>query len=106
MLKEIRKGLLSKALLTKDNIRELTDELVTKGKLTEEDASEFADSLAAMGERHWIDMEKALSSAIESVLRKMDVAGKAEVRGLGRKTDAIEERLSAVEAILREKKES
>ena len=101
MFELIKKTLLTGvglAVMTKDKIEEATKKLVDQAKISREDAQKLADELVELGEQRWTDLEKAVTEITRKGMDSLDICRQSDLRDLIAKIEALEQRLSTVEA--------
>jgi polyhydroxyalkanoate synthesis regulator phasin len=98
MLEKVRKGLfagLGGVLLTKDKVEDLTKHLARESKMDEKQVKSLVDELIETGQGQWEDFEEAVR---EVVRKSMDVGSGQDLRDLKGSIDALERRMSGLEA--------
>ena len=70
--------------LTKEKSKEWVEQLVRKGEIAREEAPEFLRQVAKRGEEVSAELDKRISSAVESLSKSMDFATKSDLDELRR----------------------
>ena len=81
--------------LTKEKSREWVDQLVKKGEIAREEAPEFLRQLAKRGEEVSSELDKRISSAVDSFSRSMDFATKSDLDELRKEIRDLASKLEA-----------
>ncbi len=109
MLKEIKQGLfagLGAVLLTKDKVDEAVQKLVKESKINKAEAEKLTRELVDSGEKQWEDLEASLGKSVRKGVQSLDIASKKELQALKRKVKKLEGRMTLIEEMLQDKKES
>lgn len=95
MIDFIKKSLLTGiglALKTKDEAKSLAGDIADKLKLSEEEGTRFKDDLMKRYDEMWEDLEKRIEKRVQSVIDKMELAKKSDIRALDDKINALEKK--------------
>lgn len=77
------------AFMTKEKIEELRKDLVERGKMTKEEGREFVDDLAKKSEQAKADMEKKVQELVADRLAKMKVATTDDLADLRKQIEEL-----------------
>jgi polyhydroxyalkanoate synthesis regulator phasin len=83
------------AALTKDKVEQLAKEYIEKGEMTEKQGRELVDEFMKKSEQARKDIETKLEDTVQKVLKKMNIATKADVAGLEERLKTLEQRGAA-----------
>lgn len=77
------------ALLTKDKIKELSQELVKRGDLTEKEGKELVQELIEKSKTAQKALEGKVEEATKGLLAKLNLATKDDISALHKKIDTL-----------------
>jgi polyhydroxyalkanoate synthesis regulator phasin len=80
------------AALTRDKVEQLAKEYIEKGEMTEKQGRELVDEFMKKSEQARKDIETKLEDTVQKVLKKMNLATKADVAGLEERLKTLEQR--------------
>ncbi|MCI5180491.1 MAG: hypothetical protein D3915_12145 [Candidatus Electrothrix sp. AU1_5] len=105
-MKELLKNMLytgvGAAFLTRDKVDEIRKELVERGKLTKEEGKEFVDDLIKKSDCARNQLEIWLNRQVEERIQAMEFATSAELNELRSKVEELE---AALQTTLKSKEE-
>jgi polyhydroxyalkanoate synthesis regulator phasin len=105
-MKELLKNMLytgvGAAFLTRDKVDEIRKELVERGKLTKEEGKEFVDDLIKKSDCARNQLEIWLNRQVEERIQAMEFATSAELNELRNKVEELE---AALQTTLKSKEE-
>lgn len=105
-MKELLKNMLytgvGAAILTRDKVDEIRKELVERGKLTKEEGKEFVDDLIKKSDCARNQLEIWLNRQVEERIQAMEFATSAELNELRSKVEELE---AALQTTLKSKEE-
>ena len=81
------------AVLTKEKAEELVKELTQQAKLSEQEGKELFDGLLKQSEQARTDFQAKVDDAVETVVKRLNLATKDEVESLKAKLDALSAKL-------------
>ncbi len=81
------------AVLTKEKAEELVKELTQQAKLSEQEGKELFDGLLKQSEQARTDFQAKVDDAVETVVKRLNLATKDEVESLKVKLDALSAKL-------------
>ena len=81
------------AVLTKEKAEELVKELTQQAKLSEQEGKELFDGLLKQSEQARTDFQSKVDEAVETVVKRLNLATKDEVESLKSKLDALSAKL-------------
>src|SRR5271156_6677871 len=81
------------AVLTKEKAEELVKELTQQAKLSEQEGKELFDGLLKQSEQARTDFQSKVDEAVETVVKRLNLATKDEVETLKSKLDALSAKL-------------
>ena len=76
--------------LTEEKITEFVNDLVDKNEINREDGKKFVNELISARKKQKDDLEKNISTKVQEVLGKADLATKKEIKSIEDKIDNIE----------------
>ncbi|WP_305064934.1 phasin family protein [Methanococcoides sp.] len=79
--------------ITEDKIDEIVKELVEKGEFNKEEGKKFVEDLIEKRRQQQEDLEDKISSKVQEVFGKSDLATKEEIEALHKKIEELEELL-------------
>ncbi len=77
------------AVLTKEKAEELVKELSEQTKLSEHEGKDLVDSLMKQSEQARNDFQSRIDEAVQSVVKRLNLASKDEVASLKAKIDEL-----------------
>jgi polyhydroxyalkanoate synthesis regulator phasin len=80
------------AAITKDKVEQLAKEYIEKGQMTEKEGKEFVDEFMKKALHEKKDMETKLEESIQKVLKKMNVATRADIAKLEKRIKTLEKK--------------
>lgn len=95
MIDFIKKSLLTGiglALKTKDEAKSLAGDIADKLKLSEEEGTRFKDDMMKKYDEMWEDLEKRIEKRVQSVIDRMELAKKSDIRALDDKINELEKK--------------
>ena len=93
MIDFIKKSLLTGiglALKTKDEAKSIAKDISDKMKLSEEEGDKFMDDMMKKYDEMWDDLEKRIEKRVQSVIDRMDLAKKSDLKSLEDKIAELE----------------
>jgi polyhydroxyalkanoate synthesis regulator phasin len=98
-MKELLKNIIytgvGAAFLTRDKLDEIRKELVERGNLTKEEGKEFVEDLIKKSDNTRDQLEKWLNRQVEERVKSLNLATADEVNELRRKVEELEAALQA-----------
>ena len=97
MLDFIKKTMLTGiglAMKTKDELEEWVKEIVKKGEMSENEGKNFLDDLKDKSEKAQKDFEEKIESKFKEMLKKADIATRAEVIDLKNEIEELKKTIS------------
>ncbi len=96
MLETIKKSILTgigMALRSKTEIEEMAKEFAQNAEMNQTEAKEFLNEIRTKYDEARSDFDKKLESAVETVLKKLDLPTRSDIRELNSRIDELAEKL-------------
>lgn len=93
MIDFIKKSLLTGiglALKTKDEAKSIAGDISDKLKLSQDEGDKFMDDMMKKYDEIWEDLEKRIEKRVQTVMDKMDLAKKSDLKSLEDKISELE----------------
>ncbi len=97
MLETIKKSLLTGvglALRSKDEIEELAKEFSEQSKMDQTEAKQFLNDCQQKYEEAKEGLDKKIETAIEKILKKLDLPTRSDIKQLNQRIDQLTEKLA------------
>ena len=85
------------AVMTREAVERTVDEMVSRGEMSREEGKRLAKEMADKGEQQRSRMEQMMSSAMERLAERMDLAKRSELQMLQARLNQLESRLARLE---------
>ncbi len=96
MLETIKKSILTgigMALRSKAEIEEMAKEFAQNAEMNQAEAKEFLNEIRTKYDEARSDFDKKLETAVETVLKKLDLPTRSDIRELNSRIDELAEKL-------------
>ncbi|MDD9300819.1 MAG: phasin family protein [Desulfobacter sp.] len=96
MLETIKKSLLTgvgMALRSKKEIESLAKEFAQQSEMNQDEAKAFLDDCQTKYEQAKSDLDKKIETAIESILKRLDLPSKSDIETLNKRVDTLTQQL-------------